>query len=98
MTKKIDDKTIAYVSTLASLELLPEEKESAKKDLSQMLDFVDCLSQLDTEGVSPMSNVFNEVNVFREDEVVNSDGSEATLHNAPEKKDRYFVVPKTIEP
>ena len=96
MANKIDDATIEYVGILAKLELSDEEKEESKRDLERMLDYVDELNELDTSGVEPMSHVFPVNNVFREDVVTNGDGSDATLKNAPEKKDGGFVVPKTI--
>lgn len=92
----ISDETIEYVGILAKLELDDEEKERAKKDMGEMLDYIDKLNELDTEGVEPMSHVFPVNNVFREDVVTNGDGSADTLANAPVKKDGGFKVPKTI--
>ena len=92
----ISDETMEYVGILAKLELSPEEAEAAKKDMADMLDYIDQLNQLDTTGIEPMSHVFPVNNVFREDVVTNGDGSEATLANAPVKKDGGFKVPKTI--
>ncbi len=92
----ISDETIEYVGILAKLELSDEEKENAKKDMGEMLDYIDKLNELDTTGVEPMSHVFPVNNVFREDVVTNGDGSMETLANAPSKKDGGFKVPKTI--
>lgn len=92
----ISDETIEYVGILAKLELSDEEKERAKKDMGEMLDYIDKLNELDTTGVEPMSHVFPVQNVFREDVVTNGDGSKETLSNAPEQKDGGFKVPKTI--
>lgn len=96
MANKISDETIEYVGILAKLELSGEEKENAKSDMEKMLDYIDTLNELDTAGIEPMSHVFPVNNVFREDEVTNGDGREATLENAPERKEDTFVVPKTI--
>ena len=96
MANIISDETIEYVGILAKLELNEEEKEHAKKDMGEMLDYIDKLNELDTSGVEPMSHVFPVKNVFREDEVTNGDDREATLTNAPERKENTFVVPKTI--
>ena len=63
----------------------------------QMLDYVDKLNELDTDGVEPMSHVFPVNNVFREDIVTNGDDREGILKNAPERKEGAFVVPKTVE-
>ncbi len=96
MANVISDETIEYVSILAQLDLSDEEKEQAKEDMGKMLDYIDKLNELDTEGVEPMSHVFPVNNVFRDDEVTNGDGSEEVLANAPEVKDGAFVVPMTI--
>lgn len=95
MANKISDETIEYVGILAKLELSGEEKEKAKADMEKMLDYIDTLNELDTEGIEPMSHVFPIHNVFREDVVTNGDGSKDTLANAPLKKDQSFKVPKT---
>ena len=96
MRNVISDETMEYVGILAKLELSPEEAEAAKKDMADMLDYIDKLEELDTSGIEPMSHVFPVNNVFRDDVVTNGDGSEATLANAPVKKDGGFKVPKTI--
>ncbi len=96
MANIISDDTIEYVGILAKLELKEEEKARAKKDMSEMLDYIDKLNELDTDGVEPMSHIFPVSNVFREDIVTNTDGSKDTLLNAPKQKDGGFMVPKTI--
>lgn len=97
MANHISDETIEYVGILAKLELSGEEKEQAKTDMESMLDYVDKLNELDTDGVEPMSHVFPVHNVFREDVVTNENDREEILKNAPEKKDGAFMVPKTVE-
>jgi aspartyl-tRNA(Asn)/glutamyl-tRNA(Gln) amidotransferase subunit C len=97
MANVISDETIDYVGILAKLELSGEEKEQAKKDMANMLNYIDKLNELDTEGVEPMSHVFPVNNVFREDVVTNGDDRDNILKNAPEEKDGMFNVPKTFE-
>lgn len=97
MANVITDETIEYVGILAKLELSDEEKEQAKKDMTNMLDYIDMLNELDTEGVEPMSHVFPVNNVFREDIVTNGDDKDNILSNAPAMKDGSFKVPKTVE-
>ncbi|MBO5279529.1 MAG: Asp-tRNA(Asn)/Glu-tRNA(Gln) amidotransferase subunit GatC [Lachnospiraceae bacterium] len=97
MAERITDETIEYVGILAKLELSDEEKEQAKKDMTNMLNYIDKLNELDTDGVEPMSHVFPVNNVFREDVVTNGDERERILANAPAKKDGSFKVPKTVE-
>lgn len=97
MSIKITDETIEYVGILAKLELSEEEKEQAKKDMTNMLDYIDTLNALDTDGVEPMSHVFPVNNVFRDDVITNGDDKENILSNAPKQKDGTFMVPKTVE-
>ena len=96
MANIIDDATIDYVGILAKLALSDEEKEQAKKDMGRMLDYIDKMGELDTEGVEPMTHLFRVQNVFREDVVTNGDDRDSMLKNAPGEKDGMFVVPKTI--
>ena len=96
MANVISDETIEYVGILAKLDLSEEDRENAKKDMADMLDYIDKLGELDTDGIEPMSHIFPYDNVMREDVVANGDGSEDTLKNAPERNDMSFVVPKTV--
>ena len=96
MAKIIDDETMENVCILAKLSLSEEEKEKAKAEMQKMLDYVDKLDELDTSSVEPMSHIFGDNNVFREDEVTNGDNREAMLANAPKAKEGQYQVPKTI--
>ena len=97
MANVISDETIEYVGILAQLDLSDEDKENAKKDMAEMLDYIDKLNELDTAGVEPMSHVFSTGNVMREDVVTNGDGSDDTLANAPQRHEQTFIAPKTVE-
>ncbi len=94
---EITDQTIEYVSALAKLSLQPEEKEKAKKDLGNILNYIDMMKELDTDGIEPMSHAFSMKNVFRDDVVTNEDNREELLKNAPRQKDGCFMVPKTVD-
>ena len=89
--------TLVGCTSKSAMENKDSRKEAAKKDMASMLDHIDKLNELDTTGVEPMSHVFPVENVMREDVVTNGDGSEATLANAPERKEDAFVVPKTVD-
>ncbi len=93
---QITDETIEYVGILAKLELSDAEKEQSKKDLSDMLDYVGKLNELDTSGTDPMSHTFPISNVMREDVVTNGDDKENMLKNAPESNEDAYIVPNTF--
>ena len=86
MAKIIDDETIENVCILAKLSLGEEAKAKAKQDMQKMLDYVEKLDELDTDGVEPLSHIFGDENVFRDDVVTNGDNKEAMLANAPKEK------------
>ena len=92
----ITDETMEYVGILAKLELSPEEKERAKKDMEEMLNYIDKLNELDTAGAEPMSHIFPVSNGYREDVVTNGDDHENMLKNAPEARNGSCQVPKTV--
>ena len=94
---EITDKLVAYVAELAHLKLDDAQKRQGADDLARMIGYVDKLSELDPDGVEPMSHAFPVTNVFREDEVRESMAREQVLANAPATKDGCFLVPKTVE-
>lgn len=96
MAEIITDKTMDEIEILAKLHLTDEEKEKSREEMQRMLDYVDMLNSLDTDGVEPLTHIFPVENVFREDEVEESTQRDELLKNAPEEKDGQFLVPKTI--
>lgn len=96
MAQFIDEETIEDVCILAKLSLSSEEKEKAREEMQRMLDYVEKLKELDTENTEPLSHIFGEHNVFREDVVANGDAREEMLKNAPKTKEWQYQVPKTI--
>ena len=52
---EINDKLVSYVAELAHLKLDDDQRAQAAADLARMIGYVDQLSELDTDGVEPMS-------------------------------------------
>lgn len=94
---KITEELIDYIGELSRLELSGEEKEAAKKDLTDILNYMEKLNELDTTGLKEMTHPFDKTNRFREQELVNEDRREEMLRNAPDAKGDYFKVFKTVE-
>lgn len=93
----IDDTVMENVEILAKLALTPRERGAAKEKMQEILDYVDKLNELDTEGIRPLSHTFPLENVFREDIVTNGNDREAMIRNAPKSKDGQYQVPKTVQ-
>ena len=94
---EINDKLVSYVAELAHLKLDDDQRAQATADLARMIGYVDQLSELDTDGVEPMSHIFPLKNVLRADKVVPSADREALLSGAPDRDEETFRVPKAVE-
>jgi aspartyl-tRNA(Asn)/glutamyl-tRNA(Gln) amidotransferase subunit C len=104
---KVSEKEVDYVADLANLELTSEERSRMVKDLNSILDYIDTLSELDTTGVAPMTQVTVSAGAqpgmnpytyaLRPDELRPSLPHEAAMQNAPDRNADFFKVPKVIE-
>jgi len=96
MSGKIDDKIIEYVSSLAKLDISPEDRMSVAEDMNRMIEYIDKLKELDTGDAEPLNQIHPVVNVMRDDEVESFEHSEAMLKSSPDIKNNMYVVPRTI--
>ena len=97
MAKKIDEEQVRKVAKLSRLELSEAEVEEFTGQLSAILDYVDKMNELDTDGVEPLAHCLPITNVFRADSVKESLGTEKTLANAPQRDGEFFKVPKILD-
>ena len=93
---KITKDEIAHVANLARLDLDEAATVKFAGQIGNILEYVDTLNRVDTDGVPPTSHAIFITNAFREDEVHEHLDRDAALANAPEKEDGNFVVPKII--
>lgn len=94
---KIDRESIKKIAHLARLEFDEESAEKIAKDVSQILDWVEQLNEVDTTDVEPLTTMSTEVNDMREDKIGNHLSHEEALKNAPKSDTDYFRVPKVLE-
>lgn len=85
------------VARLARLELSDAELEAARVKLSNIMTFVEQLSEVDTENVEPLASVVDIKLRLREDAVTDGNIQDDVLANAPEALEGFFVVPKVVE-
>jgi len=97
MAKKIDQARVRKVASLSRLDLTDAEVEEFTGQLSAILDYVEKMNELNTDGVGPMAHCLPVYNVFREDLIKPSLGTEQTLANAPQKDGEFFKVPKILD-
>jgi aspartyl-tRNA(Asn)/glutamyl-tRNA(Gln) amidotransferase subunit C len=97
MAQRIDQSEVKKVAKLSRLELTETELEEFTSQLSAILDYVAKMNELDTENVEPLAHCLPISNVFREDKVKESLGTEKALANAPERDNEFFKVPKILD-
>lgn len=94
MTLSVDE--VIRVANLARLSLSPAESSEMAGQLSKIVDLVNELSGLDTEGVEPLVHAIEISNVLAEDETRPSLPRESVLQNAPASDDECFRVPAVL--
>lgn len=92
----ITRKDVEKLAHLGRLELTEQELTQMEGDMNKMLHFVEKINELDLEGVEPLAYMSDEVNILREDEIIQAISHEEALKNAPDKDTDYFRVPKVI--
>lgn len=93
----LDKKTVAKVANLARLEMSDEELEKYGPQLSNIINFVEQLAEVDTENVEPLASVVDITLRLRSDEITDGGYQKEILANAPETLEGFFVVPKVVE-
>jgi aspartyl-tRNA(Asn)/glutamyl-tRNA(Gln) amidotransferase subunit C len=94
---QINEALIRRIAQLSKLEFEGLELQQIQQDLTQILNFVDKLNELDTTNVEPLIHIVNEVNHLREDIVKQEITHKEALLNAPKKDSDYFRVPKVLQ-
>ncbi|HPF21114.1 MAG TPA: Asp-tRNA(Asn)/Glu-tRNA(Gln) amidotransferase subunit GatC [Syntrophomonas sp.] len=89
-------KEVEYVAQLARLQLNETEKQSFAEQLSSILQYVEKLNELSTEGVEPLAHILPVYNVFRVDESKPGTLREEILANAPLVEEGQYKVPKIM--
>ena len=87
---------VRKVAKLARLDLPEEKIATYTHQLERILDYVDHLQSVDTEGVPPTTRAVEVVNVTRDDVVVPTDVREQLLDEAPQREGDFFRVPKIL--
>ncbi|MFL2546132.1 MAG: Asp-tRNA(Asn)/Glu-tRNA(Gln) amidotransferase subunit GatC [Candidatus Rariloculaceae bacterium] len=82
---------------LARLEIATDEMADVQAKLSDIVQLVDQLQAVDTEGVTPMAHPLDRAQGLRSDEVTEIDEHERIQRNAPMVERGHYLVPKVIE-
>ena len=93
----LDKDEVQHIAVLARLKLDDKEFGETVDKLSKIVDFVDQLSQADTNDVVPMAHPLNESQRLREDVVSEPNDRDHVQQNAAQVEDGLYLVPKVIE-
>ena len=95
---QVDDALLKKLEKLSYLQIDDSKRDEIKEQLSEIVSFVDNLSELNTEGVSDKFSMDDRATFVREDKAkCDTSINDNILKNAPQSDEHFFVVPKIIE-
>lgn len=92
----ITKEEVEHVGWLARIEIDEKESDAYAEKLNSVLDYFGQLDEIDTEDVAPTYHVMDVVNVFREDEVMESMPQDVVLANTENKQEGNFKSPRIM--
>jgi len=93
----VDHATVRRIAHLARIAVADDEVEHLRGELNAILAFVEQLSEVDVEGVGPMTSVTPMTMKKRADVVTDGEIADLVVKNAPTSEDHFFLVPKVVE-
>ncbi len=93
----VDKDTVLRIARLARIRISEEEGAALSGELSNILDWVEQLNEVDTDDVPPMTSVVAMRPALRKDAVTDGDRQDEIVKNAPEPAHGFFLVPKVVE-
>ena len=94
---QLDKDTVARIARLARIHVPNSQQEALAAELTQIMDWVEQLEEVNTENVEPLRSVMGLKREWRQDIVDDGNKREEVLSNAPATFEDCFVVPKVIE-
>ncbi len=93
----MSDIDIRHLSALAQLKLSDEEAEAVAGDLARIIDMVDQMQAMDTDGVQPLAHPLDGAARLRRDAVTETIDRELYQQGAPDTEDGLYLVPRVVE-
>lgn len=94
---KISEEEVRHVANLSKLSFSEEETTEFATTLSKIVDMVELLNEVDTEGVAVTTTMADRKTVMREDVAVAGDDRDELFKNVPQSEDYYIKVPAILE-
>jgi aspartyl-tRNA(Asn)/glutamyl-tRNA(Gln) amidotransferase subunit C len=93
----MDKKTVTTISYLSRLKIDDEKEQKIINDLSNIIEFVDQLNEVDTTEITPLTNPLEKTAKTRKDIVTAKNLKKELLEVAPSANEDYFLVPRVVE-
>jgi aspartyl-tRNA(Asn)/glutamyl-tRNA(Gln) amidotransferase subunit C len=93
----VDSATVRRIAHLARIAVADDEVEALQGELNAILAFVEQLSEVNVDGIEPMTSVIPMEMKKRQDEVTDGGIADDIVRNAPAREDHFFMVPKVVE-
>lgn len=94
---QVDEATVRRIARLARIRVSDAEAQGLEKELTQILQWVEQLGEVDTTSVEPMTRVVPSAIKMRDDVIADGEIAATVTRNAPMSEDQFFVVPKIVE-
>lgn len=96
----MDTRELYTTASLAHLSLTEDEVGELSQQVSRMLEYFSIMRDFDVDSLEPTTHTFSKVNRLRQDSEVNGERlshvADSLLDNAPEREDRFFVIPNVL--
>ncbi|CAM4008072.1 Asp-tRNA(Asn)/Glu-tRNA(Gln) amidotransferase subunit GatC [Vreelandella rituensis] len=93
----LEDSHVRRAAHLARLGVSDDQARGFVDDLNRILEMVDQLQSLDTEGVAPLAHPLDATQRLRADEVTESSQRDTFQHSAPAVENGLYLVPRVVE-
>jgi aspartyl-tRNA(Asn)/glutamyl-tRNA(Gln) amidotransferase subunit C len=93
----IDAGTVRKVARLARIAEAEDRLEPLAQELTAIVNWIEQLNEVDTNGVEPMTSAVHTPLPMRDDVVTEGGDASVVTRNAPKTIDGFFVVPKVVE-
>lgn len=93
----VDKDTVRHVAHLARIKVTEADVAKLEGELNSILNWIEQLSEINTDGVAPMTSAVEIAMKKRVDEITDGNIADEVIKNAPLSEDHYFMVPKVVE-
>lgn len=94
---KVSKEDVIKIAHLARLDLKESKVGEMQDSINKVLDWMEALNAVDTQGVAPLAHMTSALNHFREDKSQMTIAREKALALGPDTNEQYFKVPQVIE-